>query len=639
MPHKDHNKEKSIAAKISQNTPAPIRTREKWSPYIHFQDTTQILSAIEQSGVNAVDEQGRTLLLGAILYERASIVNFLLARGADVNHRIHPGDKNLAIADSTPLMEAVKYIPISRERGIEMIEMLLQAGADPALKDVDGRTALDYLSDIINPNVKYSDQVRENITECRDKAQQMIAEALAKQANVSARETIPLDIQNPLALLAILSERINVLSELVENAPEEKEDTLDKKTNVPARETIPLDIQKNPLALLAILAERINVLSELVENAPEEKEDTLDRKTDVPAGKTKTKPDLFENTIPDNTSNDTASNQKSQQEKSIGTKTPQPGRTREEWSQQLFAAIRDPMSTQDTTHVLPAIEHGDINAVDEQGRTPLLEAILLEKQLVINLLLARGADIDHRFKPGDKQLSTADSTPLMEAVKHLSISKQRGVKIIQTLLDMGANPTLRDADNRTAFDYLDDYTNQETQYKDEVQKILKDALEKQSSTPAKQAEKKFNELLKKLGEIEKLLSDKWGKTSKQYKEKNYLLREMHRILSEEGTKFFEQPDAAKFVVFNKNCTQLIDKALTSHLTQHRSTWKKIHPILKGILGVLATLTVIPALAVIIKSKHGYTKTFFEQVKPTKIEKKLEQSKSDLEELTKNLKLQ
>jgi hypothetical protein len=42
---------------------------------------------------------------------------------------------------------------------------------------------------------------------------------------------------------------------------------------------------------------------------------------------------------------------------------------------------------------------------------------------------------------------------------------------------------------------------------------------------------------------------------------------------------------------------------------HRG-WHQIDPILRGILGILASLTILPALIVELKSKNGFAQTFF-----------------------------
>lgn len=40
-------------------------------------------------------------------------------------------------------------------------------------------------------------------------------------------------------------------------------------------------------------------------------------------------------------------------------------------------------------------------------------------------------------------------------------------------------------------------------------------------------------------------------------------------------------------------------------------WDQVHPILKGILGVIVAITIIPAIIIQIKSPRGFIGTFFE----------------------------
>ncbi|WP_115707568.1 cell envelope integrity protein TolA [Legionella sainthelensi] len=91
--------------------------------------------------------------------------------------------------------------------------------------------------------------------------------------------------------------------------------------------------------------------------------------------------------------------------------------------------------------------------------------------------------------------------------------------------------------------------------------------------------------------------------------------------------FFEQPSAEGFEVFKQFCNGSINEA-ESEFKQHRDLWHTIHPILKGILGVVAALTVIPALLV-ATTRTGYVNTFF-KTPETASSKKLHQIREMLE---------
>jgi hypothetical protein len=86
--------------------------------------------------------------------------------------------------------------------------------------------------------------------------------------------------------------------------------------------------------------------------------------------------------------------------------------------------------------------------------------------------------------------------------------------------------------------------------------------------------------------------------------------------------FFENPTNESLVIFQGTCRDQINTA-QKVFEAHLSTWEKFHPILKGILGILALILIIPAL--IIEARSSYTQTFFG--KPTS--KKLERLGKDM----------
>ncbi|KTD53206.1 coiled-coil protein [Legionella santicrucis] len=82
--------------------------------------------------------------------------------------------------------------------------------------------------------------------------------------------------------------------------------------------------------------------------------------------------------------------------------------------------------------------------------------------------------------------------------------------------------------------------------------------------------------------------------------------------------FFEQPTAEGFEVFKQFCNGSINEA-AKEFKQHRDLWHTIHPVLKSILGVVAALTVIPAL-IVATTKTGYVNTFFKKPETTSSKK-------------------
>jgi len=78
--------------------------------------------------------------------DRTELVRLLIAHGADVNAATRPGIvscnlwRDARTRAETPLHRAAAYAPI------EIVTMLLQAGADPALRDVNGDSPLGWAS-------------------------------------------------------------------------------------------------------------------------------------------------------------------------------------------------------------------------------------------------------------------------------------------------------------------------------------------------------------------------------------------------------------------------------------------------------------------------------------------------------------
>lgn len=112
-------------------------TKESTSPYA-------IESLILNDGdVNAVDDQGRSVLMLASMYHPDPLVHYLLIQGgAEVNARMRDNGK-------TALFFAVQYNPNPK-----VVSLLLNYGADQNIKDVFGRTAYDYAER--NPKLKGS---------------------------------------------------------------------------------------------------------------------------------------------------------------------------------------------------------------------------------------------------------------------------------------------------------------------------------------------------------------------------------------------------------------------------------------------------------------------------------------------------
>jgi hypothetical protein len=95
-----------------------------------------------------------------------------------------------------------------------------------------------------------------------------------------------------------------------------------------------------------------------------------------------------------------------------------------------------------------------------------------------------------------------------------------------------------------------------------------------------------------------------------------------------AARFFEDPTPESFASFKELCRDNINQA-AKEFKQHRDLWPTMNPILKGILGILAALTIVPALIITAATKEGYINTFFKPAPETK-------SFIELSEITKTL---
>ncbi|KZS60289.1 ankyrin repeat domain-containing protein [Mycobacterium ostraviense] len=88
----------------------------------------------------------------------------------------------------------------------------------------------------------------------------------------------------------------------------------------------------------------------------------------------------------------------------------------------------------------------DVNAIDEQGCTPLHFAAKGESDEIVRLLLDAGADVNAR---NDK-----DETPLYNAVRNTTPA---ALDIMRLLRERGADPTIETANGSTALRFVSRY--------------------------------------------------------------------------------------------------------------------------------------------------------------------------------------
>lgn len=98
--------------------------------------------------------------------------------------------------------------------------------------------------------------------------------------------------------------------------------------------------------------------------------------------------------------------------------------------------------------------------------------------------------------------------------------------------------------------------------------------------------------------------------NEKYKTAIGKLRALEHSLLIAGRAFFTAPVThVSYEKFNTACNTAIAN-VEVELSSHRGIWYQINPIIRGILGVLAALTLIPALMVSCITKEGYRGTFF-----------------------------
>jgi ankyrin repeat protein len=128
------------------------------------QDRLALVKLLVERGadVNAAQNQGETPLMTAVSRGNKEIVTYLLAQGADVNRKNEEGKTALILAIERGQAYVVAPLLIKAEVNLAdnnghtalmqaaiggdsyLVKELLNAGADPQLKDARGKTAANY---------------------------------------------------------------------------------------------------------------------------------------------------------------------------------------------------------------------------------------------------------------------------------------------------------------------------------------------------------------------------------------------------------------------------------------------------------------------------------------------------------------
>ncbi|MBL7479973.1 hypothetical protein [Legionella bononiensis] len=114
----------------------------------------------------------------------------------------------------------------------------------------------------------------------------------------------------------------------------------------------------------------------------------------------------------------------------------------------------------------------------------------------------------------------------------------------------------------------------------------------------------------------------------EYKKLAIAANKLKTTLENARDNFFDNaPTETSLKLFQETCSQAIKEARIE-FSKHQGLWDQLHPILKGILGVIALITIIPAAIVQLQSPRGFVGTFFKTPKPDSLAK-LESFEKDL----------
>jgi endonuclease/exonuclease/phosphatase family metal-dependent hydrolase len=120
---------------------------------------------------------------------------------------------------------------------------------------------------------------------------------------------------------------------------------------------------------------------------------------------------------------------------------------------------------------------------------------------------------------------------------------------------------------------------------------------------------KFNTLIRSLKQLHAQIHKNYIESADQYKKIFETSIRLNHILLNAGIQFFKNPNAASFKTFQKLCERELNTA-NLEFEKNIPIWSKMSPIFKGFLGLLAAISILPAILTEIYSPHGFISTFF-----------------------------
>jgi hypothetical protein len=146
-------------------------------------------------------------------------------------------------------------------------------------------------------------------------------------------------------------------------------------------------------------------------------------------------------------------------------------------------------------------------------------------------------------------------------------------------------------------------------------RLAKDIFLPESNFTIEQARDLYQELFVKLKQIHLDVHSDYIYFGEPYQRAYIASLNLNQILDREGRKFFANPSAQSFYHFKCKIMKEINSA-SMEFEAYPYTWSQLNPIINGILGVLALLTVLPFLYIITVSSEGYKQTFFRNPTPS-----------------------
>jgi hypothetical protein len=124
-----------------------------------------------------------------------------------------------------------------------------------------------------------------------------------------------------------------------------------------------------------------------------------------------------------------------------------------------------------------------------------------------------------------------------------------------------------------------------------------------------QCKERFDFLLAHLKSLHQQIHQSYINSPDQHEKVFKTSLMLNHVLNNEGNKFFNNPSAKSFEQFQKACHEQMVVA-KKEFEAYSGFWERLNPILKGFIGVLAAIPLLPFIIASVKAKNDFTNTFF-----------------------------